>query len=319
MKSKKSLWLALALLLWGCHKEEIPVPKHDTGDATEVQIAMGSDYKNQLFYNLENNVIISSNDKIDWDLAFESSATGAHIILNSSRGMAVHRSLQAFNALTDHSGLSWNWDAPSGDLDSTAIGDWENDQLLYVIDMGYNADGLHQGYIKMKPVSVSANTYMIEYGDIADLSPQTISVTKNTNNLFSYFKFGTGNVTIAPSNESWDLLFTQYTHLFYDPDEAYVVTGVLLNRYNTAATRIMDKPFETVTYDDIAALTFSSDINYIGYDWKYFDFANSIYTVDPTITYIVQTSSGYYYKLHFIDFYNTQGEKGYPKLEVQQM
>ena len=128
---------------------------------------------------------------------------------------------------------------------------------------------------------------------------------------------GEGEVTIAPPNEDWDLKFTQYTHVFHSPSQPYVVTGALLNRFNTTAARIENKPFNDVVFDDIASLTFSSNMDYIGYDWKTFDFTNSIYIVHSEVTYIVRTSQGGYYKFHFVDFYNDQGEKGYPKMEVQ--
>ena len=311
--------LILGLFLVSCHKEEIAVPPHDSGDATEVQVEMGEDYRYQLFYDLEENEIVSSNDKIDWDLGFESSANGWHIVLNSSRGMAVHRGSGAFADITSEVGLTWDWDTPDGNPDSTAIGDWQTDNGLYVIDMGYDHTGAHLGYKKMRVNSVTASDYIIEFGDLTDVVAQTTTISKNTNYVITHFKFGIGEVSIAPASEAWDLLFTQYTHLFYDPLNAYLVTGVLLNRSNTTATHISNKPFTDVTYDDVIGLTYSDDLNYIGYEWKEYDYTNAIYTVDPTINYIVHTSEGYFYKLHFVDFYNNMGEKGYPKLEVQQL
>lgn len=313
------LLLILGSFVASCHKEEIAIPKHDSGDAIEVQIAMGDDYRTQLYYDLGQNAVINSNYKEDWDLAFESSSAGTHIILNTSRGMAIHRGSGAFGDITSEVGLTWNWDARSGNLDSTAIGDWQTDAGLYVIDMGYNHLGTHLGYKKMHITGMTATNYTIEFGGLSDATAQSISISKNTNNLFTYFKFGTGEVDIAPPNETWDLLFTQYTHVFYDPFEAYVVSGVLLNRYNTSASRITNKTFAEITFEDVNALSYSNDLDYIGYDWKVYDFTDAIYTVDPTITYIVKTSEGIYYKFHFIDFYNNVGEKGHPKLEVQQL
>jgi len=313
------LVMILGICVVSCHKEELPIPKHDSGDAIEVQVAMGDDYRTQLYYDLGQNAVISSNDKVDWDLAFESSANGAHILLNSSRGMSIHRGSGGFGDLTSEVGLSWNWDARSGNLDSTAVGDWQTDAGLYVINMGYNHLGTHLGYKKMQITAMTATSFTVEFGDLSDATPQSVSIAKNADNLFTYFKFGTGAVSIAPPNETWDLLFTQYTHLFYDPFEAYVVSGVLLNRYNTEASRITNKSFAEVTFEDANELTYSNNLDYIGYDWKVYDFTDAIYIVDPTITYIVKTSEGLYYKLHFVDFYNSLGEKGHPKLEIQQL
>ena len=50
-------------------------------------------------------------------------------------------------------------------------------------------------------------------------------------------------------------------------------------------------------------------------DWKEYDFDNEHYTVLPDKIYVLKTSIGYYYKLRFIDFYNSTGEKGYPTFE----
>ena len=313
------LVLILGGILAACHKEEIAIQPHDSGDALEAQIEMGEDYRYQLFYDLASNEVVRSNDKVDWDLAFESSSGGWHIVLNSSRGMAVHRGSGAFGDLTSETGLIWDWDTPDGNLDSTAIGNWQTDNGLYVLDMGYDHTGTHLGYMKLMVADVTATEYTIEYGSLSDLTGQTTTVSKNTGSIMTYFKFGTGEVSIAPPKEDWDLLFTQYTHLFYAPFDAYLVTGVLLNRFNTSASHISDKPFSEVTYDDAIALSYSDSLDYIGYDWKLYDYANQVYVVDPSITYLVQTSEGFYYKLHFVDFYNNLGEKGCPKLEVQQL
>lgn len=313
------LFLIIGLLLTSCFKDELPIDKHESGEAVEVQVELGQDYGNQVFYSLTNNITVLTNEKTDWDLAFESSTTGFHILLNTSRGMAIHRSALNFDEVTDDSGLDWTWDMQSGNLDSTAFGDWVTDGFLYVLDFGYDASGSHLGYKKIIVSAVSETEYSIEFGDIADANPQVVTFSKNPDNLFTYYKIGEGEVTIAPPNEDWDLNFTQYTHVFHNPDQPYVVTGVLLNRFNTAASRIENKPFTDVGFDDIASLTFSSDIDYIGYDWKTYDFGNSIYIVHPEVTYIIQTSQGVYYKLHFIDFYNDLGEKGFPKMEVQML
>lgn len=309
----------MVIALTACHKQEIPIAKHSSGEANESQVAMGQDYRKQIFFSLGDNKVISTNNKEDWDLAFESSPDGWHIILNTARGMAVHKSNLAFEQITESNDLTWEYDAVTGHLDSTAIGAWQQANVIYVINLGYNHLGTQLGYLKLKIVSVSSDEFTLQYGALSAATPETYSVSKNTDNLFTYYKLGSGVVTIAPENTTWDLLFTQYTHIFTNPFEAYIVTGVSLNRYLTSAAKITDKAFSSIQYDDVSGLSFSNAINYIGYDWKWFDFATSVYQVDPTVTYIIHTSAGYYYKLHFIDFYNSLGEKGYPKMEIQQL
>ncbi|OFZ09689.1 MAG: hypothetical protein A3D92_12350 [Bacteroidetes bacterium RIFCSPHIGHO2_02_FULL_44_7] len=311
------LYLLLVVLVTGCYKDELPVAAHEAGSASEVQIEMGQDYRHQIFYSLGDNQVVSSNEKTVWDLAFESAPNGWHIVLNTARGMAVHRSTLNFADLTSEQGLDWNWDVSSGNLDSTAVGEWTSTDALYVIDMGYDHLGTHLGYRKMKVLAVDETAYTLAYGNLSDATALTFTVQKNDANLFTYFKFGAGTLSIAPPNTDWDLEFTQYTHLFTNPAEPYLVTGVLLNRFTTTATRITNKPFEEITYADVVDLSYSNQLDYIGYTWKTFDYANQIYAVDPTICYIIHTSAGFYYKLHFIDFYNDLGVKGYPTFEVQ--
>ena len=67
-----------------CEQEELPISPHQTGDVLVQQIEMLQDYRYQVFYNLENNEIISENLKTDWDLGFENTPNGFHIVLNSS-------------------------------------------------------------------------------------------------------------------------------------------------------------------------------------------------------------------------------------------
>ena len=318
MKSKL-LVAFIGSVLVSCHKDEIPIQPHESGDALEVQVEMGQTYKNQLFYSLENNLIVSSNEKTIWDLAFESSAAGWHIRLNTSKGMAVHRSDSNFDEITSSAGLNWHWDTQTGNVDSTAIGDWPTENKLYVIDLGYNDVGGHQGFMKMKVEQVNSTFYQISCGDISEVTPQQQTITKNTANLYTYFSFQSGVVTVAPPNETWDLKFTQYTHLFTNPEEAYIVTGVLLNRFNTSAAKITDKAFTEIGYSDVVGLNYSTHLDFIGYSWKTFDFESSLYIVDPSVTYIVKTHQGMFYKLHFISFYNAQGIKGYPTFEVQEL
>lgn len=59
----------------------------------------------------------------------------------------------------------------------------------------------------------------------------------------------------------------------------------------------------------------------IGFEWKSINLSAPLlhYNVKSYLTYILKDQHGYYWKLRFLDFYNAQGEKGYPKLEYQQL
>ncbi len=127
----------------------------------------------------------------------------------------------------------------------------------------------------------------------------------------------TNNLLLSLKKTAYDLCFTQYSHVYYDPPPLhfYQVTGALSNSYNTRVLKITDKPFNNIVIGDTLNKTFSTHKNAIGYEWKTFDLNTNVYTVDASICYIIQDSKGFYYKLHFIDFYNSSGIKGYPKFE----
>ena len=57
----------------------------------------------------------------------------------------------------------------------------------------------------------------------------------------------------------------------------------------------------------------------IGHDWKIRNSADNSFTIKGSKSFIVHTNSGYYYKIRFIDFYNSTGSKGYPKFEIQRL
>ena len=53
------------------------------------------------------------------------------------------------------SNLSWTWDNPSGNLDSTAFGDYREKSGFFVIDRGYNIDASLRGF---KKISIDSGT-----------------------------------------------------------------------------------------------------------------------------------------------------------------
>ena len=71
---EKDLYILL-ILVFGCEQDEIPI-QPSSSELQSFQIEMESDYKYQVYYNLENNIVVKQNLKTEWDLAFESSEDG---------------------------------------------------------------------------------------------------------------------------------------------------------------------------------------------------------------------------------------------------
>lgn len=316
---KKILLIALIPLLGACFKKEIPVEKPVT-DAITSQVELGGNYANQIYYDLETNSILRQNNREVWDLAFESGENGFHILLNESRVMAAALSSETdINALTSDAGLTYTWDLHTGNLDSTAIGDWQSLGKVYAIDLGTGLSGTSLGKKKLKVLSVSNTEYQIQFADLGSTSSHTFTIPKSTVAGFTYFSM-TGNgalMDIEPAKETWDLVFTAYCHVF-DEHTPYSVVGVLSNRYGVKVQEV-SVPFGDLKHSDIVESAFEDRINVIGYDWKIYDFDNGTYVVSSNRTFVVKTINGRYYKLRFVDYYDQNGVKGAPKFELQEL
>lgn len=317
------------LVLAGCIPDEEPIAPYDRGSAMQATVAMGSDYRTQLFFSLEQGRVIHSNTVTDWDLGFRSDAEGHQVILNSGQIASVaDLGGTEFEAAVTTGGLTWDYDRPSGEWDSTAIGTWwtgtgtdvQSKNHLYIVDRGYTPAGKAIGYAKLMILSATETEYTIRVAALDNSDDRTVTIPRDTARNFTGFSLepGKGIVEVEPPRRDWDLLFTRYTHIFYAPDfTPYSVTGILLNRFRTEATAdsaltFAEVSLETQGYDMVPRL----DI--IGYDWKSFDLNTGLFTVDSPV-YIIRDSKGFIYKLHLLDFYNNEGEKGFPTMEWQKL
>lgn len=311
----------ISVLLFSCKKAELPVPKHDPGDVTTSTVNMDATYKWQVYFDLKTNTVVGQNLKTAWDLGFENGSAGFHVILNTSKFMfAYNTGSTNFNSVVDTTGFALNkkWDSPSGSFDTTAIGDWQGQNNVYIIDRGYNETGVHQGFRKIQIQSVDANTYTVRFAQLNGTGDITLVINKNDNYNFSFLSFSTSStLLIEPPKDTWDLVFTQYTHIFYSPTEPYLVTGCLLNHYNTKASVDSVNSFSQIKFENLSNYNLSNHINVIGYDWK--TYTGGTYVTNSNINYLIRDSEDYYYKLHFIDFYNQSGIKGNPKWEFQKL
>lgn len=318
----KAIFIALTILTLGlasCMKDEIPVPSHAPGDILTASTELGTDYRYQAYYNFETNSFVKQHLKTDWDLGFESSASGTRIVLNASKGMAVSKTSQTnFNLIVDTVGSVWMHDSTSGDLNYAAFGDGQSYNGIYIVDRGYSYTGDHQGFQKIEILSVDNNEFQVHFAELDGSSEHTVTLTKDDAYNFTFLSFDTdGPVDIQPPKQDWDIVLGQYTHLFHNPYTPYVVTGVLSNRNGVEVAEVFDKAFADISIADIDNYSFTNAIDEIGYDWKTYNFDAGGFITHPEKNFIVKTVEGAYYKIHFVDFYNGLGEKGTPIFEVQ--
>jgi len=322
-----AIYIILLFALTSCFEQDEMVPPHDPGNLTVGEVALTETYKYQVFYDLETNSSIKQILISDWDLGFESSDSGYHVVLNTSKMMLAGNTGQTdFEKVKSSSGLSMNFDPSHGNLDSTAIGNWytfsdekpvslEN---VYVIDRGTDEDFNLLGEKKVTFNLQDENTYVVRFANLNGSGEQTMVIQKDTTVNFVCLSFDKGIVEIEPNKNSWDLKFCKYsTLLFTDVGDPYpyLVTGVLLNPFKTLAKLDTIHQFDEVNFEIAEEQNLVNQKDIIGYEWKDYNFDNGMYQVDPKKIYILKNRIGYYYKLRFIDYYNSTGEKGFPTFE----
>ncbi|MCC6838624.1 MAG: hypothetical protein IT230_00550 [Flavobacteriales bacterium] len=307
------------LAFTGCLKEEVPVPKAPRGGVVECVAQVGPAYDQQLWFDLGTYSVVAQNSKMDWDLAFECAPDGWQVRLNYARLMRAHRSSAALDQPTDTTGFgnTWKVDLPDGRTDSLAFGDWRAELPVFIVDMGFNTAGLPIGLRKVQLTSVTPAGFELRWANLDGSGVQQITVPKDPARAYAHFSFGNGVVQIAPPLGTYDMVFTQYTEQFLPPDPylAYLVTGTV-NGFSGMRVAELEGVFSEVALNDTLAHPFTADQDAIGYNWKAYSFDSGVYEVYSNKVYIVQDREGYFFKLHFVDYYDSQGQRGSPKFEV---
>ncbi len=280
-------------------------------------VSIGAGYANQKWYSLKNDDQGSS-PKNNWDIAFDCSARGTSILINSVTGTTLWKYPTADTSgwLTlDTTGItSWITKYYNSDT-SWAVGAFDKGMVtsnpsdlgwgvyssithivtgdsLYVIKLSNNT------YKKLWIQSLSAGVYSFKYADIAGTNLQNASLTKSTytGKNFGYYSLQTNAaLNREPLSTDWDLVFTQYTTFI---PQAYTVTGVLSNTgVKVADVRTVAN---AATFNTWTSQTFKTPINEIGYDWK--SFTGSAYVMEDSLVYFIRTKTSDIWKVIFTGF-----------------
>lgn len=318
MKFSQLFTLILVMGLSSCLKEDNPANKPDPGEAVTLSVAMGADYRYQIWFDLGTESIVKTALKTDWDWALGSTAEN-DIYLNAAKFMMAAKTPLPFDAVNSTTNLTFRADDNSGNPDSLAFAQWQPGDV-YVIDLGFTPTGTALGYIKVELIALTSGVLTFRYGPLDGSSVYTGQISqKSTYNKVAYSFASHQQLYAEPPIADWDLAFTQYTYIFYEPDYTpYLVTGVL-NNTGVAVAVDKNKSFASITINDVAGYTFSNAQDGVGYDWKTYDFDLSTFTISVSTNYIIKDAEGVYYKLHFIDFYDSNGIKGTPKFELQRL
>jgi len=322
----QALILLLSLMITSCFKEDVMVPSHQQGNLEVGQASQGSNYERQVFYDLDRNVELRSNVISAWDLCIESIAAGGIIRLNSSKHMVAGNSYDTtFLQDLAKGDLDMRFDSSDGHPDSTAIGAWfiqgdesmRSHEYVYLVDRGRDEFNKKMG-VKKVQFKTSGTDYLVRHANSDNTEELVSMISWNDDSGPVYYSFDSGIVDIAPQPAEWSLLFSKYTTMLQTnegEDYPYLVTGVLLNPNGVTAALDTIHEFDDIELSDTIDLQLTMRTDVIGYEWKYYNFDEGVYTIVPGLHYLIRDRDGFYYKFRFIDFYNDTGEKGYPKFE----
>lgn len=284
---------------------------------TTVNLSLGSSYVDQVYYKLstETETIFAANS---WDVAFlRESNFNQSIRVNDAIGIEV---FEASNVPGDWATIdvtnetSWtklynsdtSWDEGAFMSGSATYGWGEYNVQTHtvlgtVIFVLKYADGTYRKFL----IESYLGAYNFKYSTwdgtawSADQTA-TVSNTSNPNNRYNYYSLQNNTEVVAePAITDWDFVFRKYNTLL-PQGQYYNVTGVLHNPNVQVAEN--DEPSGMPANP---TLTYSDDINTIGYDWK--AFSGSGFNVDSNKAYYVKYTDGTIYRLYFTSFSGSFG------------
>jgi hypothetical protein len=325
------LILFISAFFTACFEEDERVTPHEPGDELTVEIKY-SIYDTMHYFDCSSNQVIQMYANNEWHLGFETAEDGWQILLNSAPNYYIrHTGSDDFDGLTAvPDGYDWVFDKSDGDRDSTAIGKWvsftdtDTSYSNEVILLG-SFNGINYSVVKKFVFTfVDAEKYEFRFANLDGTEDATIAIEKDTSVQYTYFSvINGGSIVSQPVKTDWDLLFCQYSTILYDDEGVptpYSVRGVLLNPFEVEVAVDSTMTFADISFADIENLNYSKRTDIIGWEWKDFvGIETGTYEVNPDINYFIRDFAGFYYKMRFINYYNSEGKKGYPVFEYQQL
>lgn len=304
--------------LSGCFRKEEAVTPYPRGDVETQVISMSKSYADQHYFSLSTGKVVKVVAKTAWDLAMVSEDDNDNIYINTGKNMrcaVTNKTL--LSEVMDTVGLKFQWDWSNGKQDSTVLYKWWENNAVYVLNLGMDSELNSLGFVKFT-LEKKGGEVLLTFSQLSKNEDITFKLERDKSKVRSYFSFETSAmVDVEPARDDFDLIFRQYVYYFAPENLDYLVVGALINPYKTRACAIFDKDFEDITLADTSNYSFTTTSDVIGYDWKEFVLSDGVYKVYANKNFLLQDSKGFYYKLHFTDFYSKTGETGYPTIEYK--
>ena len=219
----------------------------------------------------------------------------------------------------------WNFNDPaySNYKDSTALENWENGEV-FLVNRGTRTPS-QEAFYKIQFISKTEDSYTFKYSHVESTEEKVETIDRTLGLANVYFSFETESIVDhEPLLKDWDFYMTPYFGWFetltagvFSP---YTLTGVMIN--NEVGIKVSQVFDENIAYEDIdlgmvMSLEYTNWKGVIGSTWKNIPNPdNPVYTMDTKKKYVLELPDGNYYKMRFLDFYNSDREKGYPSFEI---
>lgn len=300
-------------------------------------VVTGPQYADDVWYHFSNGVVRDT-ARNNWHLAFAVPA-GSAIYANHPNGVRIYRvpfgaadwaTVDTTGRLSD-ANILYNNEASwgNGALNRRKGSGWDDlgwglydlqthiitGDSVYVVRLGTAAPFTWR---KLLISERASGTYTFQYADLDGQDAQTRSIVlanyrqgsgasarvKN----FIYFNLTSGEVVDRePFNDTWDLLFTQYTKII--SGIPYPVSGVKINAGVTAARVLGIAPN---AFNDTTGTAWKDSVVVVGDDWK--QFTGGSWNLTPNLSWVIRTRNGSLWQLYFDGFTgSSQGKYRFQK------
>jgi hypothetical protein len=317
------------LLSTGCLKEEAPVtlePKNPNSSYKQFDCSPESNLAT--FFDMSTGAVYYANNR-DWHIALDARKEGHSIRTNLTEANYKLYNTRDLDFYANYSGAMTEsnlvMDSVSSLNQNNAVcATGPNTSNVFIYHHEPDILGESEMKIQFQLLNVSKDAYYLQYKDLLDTAEvvHIIRVVKNQNFNFMYLCFTNGAklVKIEPTKDKWDIVFTQYREMVkYTVDLKYYpyqVMGILINPHRTNIYELTkSKEFSEVNSDDCKLAVWTQKSNEVGFDWKEYSINNAIYTVDKSRTWLLNDQSQNFFKFRFINYYNNNGQSGYPTIE----
>lgn len=325
-----AIYFSLILfILSACFKEDERLKPYD-GVITTIDDPVQS---NTSYFDFESKSVIASVPSHTWQIGFECTEEGWHIITNSGDSWFMYNTGQTIlnNSVTMPTRVDHLYDVPPAFPDSTAVGNWVtvssggNTYTNNVYLLGHFESGKFKNIKQVVFLSVDDTSYQFLYKEDLSAQTDTIQIIKNDSATYVYFNFNTRmQENTEPDKEIWDLAFAPYFDLAtnFGVTIPYPVGGSFINEGYTEAVLDSLNSFDRIDRNMIPHYEFIRQRNIPGYHWKIpnvnISSGSATYKVITNYTYIFHTSEDNYYKLRFLS-YSHLGISGYPQFEFSKL